>query len=191
MLRAPTQLHEVLVGVLLAIMLASTSAAQITTENAGVTSPELQVLRESVSVTRTENLDEVRWKHELVFAPDRSHEFRLTVPILWREARFSSTSGAEESESAGLGDVSLRLKQALWRSDDGRALDAARRGRRTNRRTRRARERRTRAADPSARHRRMDDRRGERLYVDPRSAAALLGRGHVSPLRRARQRPVR
>ena len=104
--------------VLVTAALASSGAAQVVTENAGVTSPELTVLRESLSVTRTENLDEVRWTHELVYAPDRSREFRLSVPIVWREARFSSAGGDEESESAGLGDVSLRFKQALWRSDD-------------------------------------------------------------------------
>jgi hypothetical protein len=103
---------------LLGAALASPAAAQIVTENAGVTSPELKVLRESVAVARTENLEDVRWNHELVFAPDRADEFQLTVPIVWREARFSSPGGGEQSEAAGLGDVSLRYKRALWRSDD-------------------------------------------------------------------------
>lgn len=93
-------------------------AGQIVTENAGVISPELTILRESLSMLRTENLDELRWTHQLLFAPDRAHEFRLSVPFVWREARFAGTSGEEEADLAGLGDVSLRFKQALARSDD-------------------------------------------------------------------------
>jgi hypothetical protein len=98
--------------------LAPAGAAQIVTENAGVLSPELTVLREALGVLHAQHLDELRWSHQLVFAPDRAHELRLTVPVLWREARFPGAGGEEETELAGLGDIALRFKQALWRADD-------------------------------------------------------------------------
>ena len=94
------------------------ASAQIVTENAGVISPELTILRESVGVARSENLDEVRWNHQLAFAPDRADEFRLNVPVVWRTARFDPGGGEEEAHEAGLGDVSLRYKRALRRTDD-------------------------------------------------------------------------
>lgn len=103
---------------LLALLSGAPAAAQIVTENAGVLSPELTILRESVGVSRSENLDEVRWSHQLLWAPDRAHELRLTVPVVWRTARFDPGGGEEEAHQAGLGDVALRFKQALRRADD-------------------------------------------------------------------------
>jgi hypothetical protein len=100
------------------LLVAAPAAAQIVTENAGVISPELTILRESVGVSRSENLDEVRWNHELHYAPDRADEFSLTVPVVWRTARFDPGSGEEEVHEAGLGDVSMLYKRALSRSDD-------------------------------------------------------------------------
>jgi hypothetical protein len=102
----------------LALLARDPAAAQITTENAGVISPELTILRESVSVARSANLDEVGWEQRLIFAPDRAHEFRLSVPVLRREARFDTPGGEAVSDESGLGDVSLRFKQALFRADD-------------------------------------------------------------------------
>jgi hypothetical protein len=81
------------------------AAAQIVTENAGVISPELTILRESVAEARSENLDEVPWYHQLIFAPDRADEFRLTVPLVLRTARFDPGGGEQEAHQAGLGDV--------------------------------------------------------------------------------------
>lgn len=103
--------------ILAALLLAAPSAAQIVTENAGVVSPELTILRELASVERSENLDEVRWSHQLLWAPDRANEFRLTVPLVWREARFDAPGGELESDAHGLGDVALRFKHALRRAD--------------------------------------------------------------------------
>ena len=105
-------------GALAALAVAAPASAQIVTENAGVISPELTVLREVAGVSRSANLDEVRWTHQLLFAPDRFHEFRLDLPLVWRRARFDSPGGESESEALGLGDIALRFKQALWRADD-------------------------------------------------------------------------
>jgi len=103
---------------LAALLAASPAAAQVVTENAGVVSPELTVLREIASVSKSENLDEVRWTQELRWAPDRADEFRLQVPLVWRDARFDGPGGELESHEEGLGDASLRYKRALWRADD-------------------------------------------------------------------------
>jgi hypothetical protein len=99
-------------------MLSSSISAQIVTENAGVISPELPLMRQAVSLFRSENLDEVRWSTQLLFAPDRSREVKLTVPVAWREAHFDAGGVEEEAQAAGLGDISLRFKQALLRSDE-------------------------------------------------------------------------
>jgi hypothetical protein len=100
------------------LALATPATAQIVTENAGVLSPELTIVREIGSVAHSENLDEVRWTQELLYAPDRFHELRLSVPYFWRTARFAGPSGELESHEHGLGDVSVRLKRALSRADD-------------------------------------------------------------------------
>jgi hypothetical protein len=88
------------------------------TANAGVLSPELTLVREQLGLARSENLDEVRWSHQLVLAPDRWNELELTVPLLWRTARFEGATGEEEAHLAGLGDVALRYKRALARTDE-------------------------------------------------------------------------
>ncbi len=103
---------------LAAFLLAAPLAAQIVTENAGVISPELTIVREVVGLARSENLDELRWTQELLFAPDRTHEFRLSVPWVSSTARFDAPGGELEHDQQGLGDVSLRFKQALWRADE-------------------------------------------------------------------------
>jgi hypothetical protein len=100
------------------LLLASAARAQIVTENAGVVSPELTIVREQLGLARAENLDEVCWSHHLVVAPDRANELRLTVPVVWRTARFEGAGGAEEAHLAGLGDVTLRYKRALARADE-------------------------------------------------------------------------
>jgi hypothetical protein len=100
------------------VLLASAVCAQIVTANAGVLSPELTLVREQLGLARSENLDEVRWSHHLVLAPDRWNELELTVPLLWRTARFEGAAGEEEAHLAGLGDVSLRYKRALARTDE-------------------------------------------------------------------------
>ncbi len=109
---------ERLPRVLVLLVLTRASTAQIVTENAGVISPELTIVRESLGLLRAENLDEVRWAHHLVFAPDRADELRLVVPLVWRDARFDGPLGEETSEQSGLGDLALRYKRALWRADD-------------------------------------------------------------------------
>jgi hypothetical protein len=101
-----------------ALLCAELASAQVVTENAGVTSPELTILREVATVSRSENLDELRWSHQLLFAPDRANELRLTLPVVWREARFEGAGGELESHEHGLGDASVRFKRALARSDD-------------------------------------------------------------------------
>lgn len=47
-------------GLLALVLFASPTAAQIRTENAGVISPELTVLRELATAAHSENLDELR-----------------------------------------------------------------------------------------------------------------------------------
>lgn len=105
-------------GLLALVLFASPTAAQIRTENAGVISPELTVLRELATAAHSENLDELRWTHQIQWSFDRAHEFRLSVPLVWREATFDSPGGELESDEHGLGDVSLRFKRALWRADE-------------------------------------------------------------------------
>jgi len=100
------------------LLLAPPAATQIVTENAGVGSPELFVVRELAGAARSAHLDEQRWVQQLVWAPDRAHEFKLTVPVLWRDATFDGPTGALDADAAGLGDVTLRFKQALSRADD-------------------------------------------------------------------------
>lgn len=104
-------------------LLSSVAAGQIVTENAGVLSPELTLVREQLGVSRAENVDEVRWSQHLVLAPDRAHELRLVVPWVWRTARVDAGGSEEEEHLEGLGDVALRFKQALARADDVMSSD--------------------------------------------------------------------
>jgi hypothetical protein len=110
--------HRLAARLLAPLVFAAPAAPQIVTENAGVISPELTILRAVGSVSRSENLDEVRWSHQLLWAPDRANELRLSLPLVWRTARFDSGGGELESHEHGLGDASLRYKRALFRADE-------------------------------------------------------------------------
>ena len=68
-------------GALLLALLRPASA-QITTENAGVIPPGTPILRESLSYFDSEDLDEVRWSNQVVFAFDPTREIKLDVPVL-------------------------------------------------------------------------------------------------------------
>lgn len=102
----------------LIFVLAGPALAQIVTENAGVISPETPILRESLSYFDSENLEEVRWTSQLIFALDTTRELRLTVPLLSRDLSFAGPASEEQADLSGLGDVSLRFKQSLWQRDE-------------------------------------------------------------------------
>lgn len=100
-------------------LLIQSAMAQIVTENAGVVSPETPILREAVSVLAAENLEEVRWSHQVIVALDTRRELKLTLPVLSREVEFDDAGGQkQEADLSGLGDATLRYKQSLWQVDD-------------------------------------------------------------------------
>jgi hypothetical protein len=106
-------------GAAMLLALASIARAQIVTENAGVLSPETPVLRESLSVFESENLDEVRVSNQLIYSVDTKREFKLTLPFLSRDVDFAGVGGTPEDDRIqGIGDISLRFKQSLWQVDD-------------------------------------------------------------------------
>jgi hypothetical protein len=102
---------------LLLAVLCRAAQAQVVTENAGVISPETPIVREALSVLDAENLREVRWEHQLIYALDPTHEVKLTVPLVWRDVELATAGGVEDADLAGLGDASLRFKQSLWQED--------------------------------------------------------------------------
>lgn len=97
----------------LLLLLAPAGMAQIVTENAGTISPETPILRQSYSYFGSERLEELRWTSQLIVAPDTSREFKLSMPVLYRDV----TVGDRGDELLGLGDISLRYKQSLWQRD--------------------------------------------------------------------------
>ena len=102
---------------LLLAVLCRAAQAQVVTENAGVISPETPIVREGLSVLDAENLREVRWEHQLIYALDPTREVKLTMPLVWRDVELASAGGVEDADLTGLGDVSLRFKQSLWQED--------------------------------------------------------------------------
>ena len=167
-------------GALLLALLRPASA-QITTENAGVIPPGTPILRESLSYFDSEDLDEVRWSNQVVFAFDPTREIKLDVPVLRRDVIFAGTSGEEHDSLSGLGDVSLRFKRSLLRKNEIMASTRLALLAEVEAPTgERERERHDDPEEPTARHRRLDAGRRDRLLLD-QGPATHLGGGVLSP----------
>jgi hypothetical protein len=87
--------------------------AQVVTENAGVTSPEIVLLRQGVLYQNYENGNDLRWVQGVQWAIDPKREFRLSFPIIAKTVDFADSS----TSMFGPGDVTIRYKQSLWQAD--------------------------------------------------------------------------
>jgi hypothetical protein len=90
------------------------ATAQIVTENAGVISPGTPELHELFAITDAEHGRELMWTQQLIFAPDRHDELKLSLP--WIDRTLEQTGS--DLDARGLGDASLRWKHAFVRDDD-------------------------------------------------------------------------
>ncbi|MEZ6016725.1 MAG: hypothetical protein R3F49_16525 [Planctomycetota bacterium] len=94
-------------------MLAAPARAQILVENAGVGSPEVPTYEQSFAALDSAHLREVAWTHQFTWAPTLVDELKVVLPLLSREVEFA----ARRDEALGLGDVRVRYKRQLWRSE--------------------------------------------------------------------------
>lgn len=108
---------QALYACLLLVSAARPCAGQVVTENGGVISPQTPILRESLTYLHTEDAKELRWNIQLIIsAPGFPLEAKVTLPVVYRHV---DAFGVGPREGLfGLGDLSLRLKQSLWQSDD-------------------------------------------------------------------------
>jgi hypothetical protein len=97
----------------LAVFAAATAEGQIRVRNGGIPSPNSPQLTETLSVTRTENLDDARAITHLAWSHDGKTGFEVEVPLVRREA---SLDGAND-ENEGIGDVVLLVQRSLSQTD--------------------------------------------------------------------------
>lgn len=88
---------------------------QIVTENAGTVSPETPLWQTRFEYFKAEHLSELRAIETFVWAPDPTMDFALSLPIIHRDFEFGA--GIEDSIE-GVGDLSLRWKYSLYKTDD-------------------------------------------------------------------------
>lgn len=93
------------------------ASAQITTRNAGVLSPEVVLLRESLEAGSTAALDELRWTTRVQFSPDARNEIGLAIPLVRSDVDTFIDGHPVQSLHTGLGDVRMEWKRALCRRD--------------------------------------------------------------------------
>jgi hypothetical protein len=95
------------------------AAAQVYTADAGVTSPNLRVARESLDWLRTGHVEQFRADTRLSFSPRTDLEMGLLVPWVRRRVEFEDPGGGRQRATVeGLGDMHLHAKFALERADD-------------------------------------------------------------------------
>ncbi len=101
------------------LLLAETLAAQIVTQNGGVTSPEIPTLRESVTFQSATDLESLHLDHRFFYGVTPSFELAVAVPtILNQRVEFPNAAGANERKRfAGLGDITLTLKKSIYQVD--------------------------------------------------------------------------
>lgn len=113
-------LVAVAVIALWAVSFTETAAAQIVTGNAGVTSPAIPTLRESLLYRDATNYRSLRWGQQLLVGLDPTLELRVTLPtVLDQDVKFRAPSNARVRKSmSGLGDLEVALKKSLYQTDD-------------------------------------------------------------------------
>jgi hypothetical protein len=89
--------------------------AQVVTENAGTVSPETPIWQTRIEYFKAERLTDLRAVETLSWAPDPTMDFALSLPVIHRDVRFAADS---EDTLEGIGDVSLRWKYSLYKTDD-------------------------------------------------------------------------
>lgn len=107
------------VGTLSAIVIAPLHG-QITTQNAGVVSPEIPTLRESIVFEESKDYQSTRLEHKFLYGVTPSLELGISVPtVVSQRVGFVGVSGiGSTARLSGLGDVSLALKRSLYQVDD-------------------------------------------------------------------------
>ena len=95
------------------MLTATPTLAQVVTENAGATSPEIVLVRQSVLHQNYENGSDLRWIQGVQWSLDPKREFRLSLPVIAKTVKFADSS----TSMFGPGDVTFRYKQSLWQSD--------------------------------------------------------------------------
>jgi len=110
------------IGAALAVLVAACAAApgaQILTENAGVTSPEVPTLNLRFTADSFDDLFDVRAVPTLYYGLDPKTELKVETPVvLHRDADFTGATGQPDQETWwGIGDVGVRVKRSLAQTD--------------------------------------------------------------------------
>ena len=104
----------------LAVLLGSPLESQIITANAGVTSPEIPTLRESLDFREAKDYRSLTLNSRLLYGITPQLELDLGFPmVLHRKVRFRNRVGERDTKDlAGVGDISLTIKRSLFQADD-------------------------------------------------------------------------